>query len=154
MPPKQNLLQPSNQPSRAELLQRIKDKRATLREPKMQVSEKEYKKAMATLNTEFKKVNEDPRINKEMKTLYQQCITTYPNIKIPSPVELLNNAEAAAKNYEEYISTLLDTCKKQQITREKFIDDYLNGLYTQYYVTTLGIEIVPEKLRNLVKLNF
>ena len=148
MPPTQ---QPSNQPSRAELLQRLRNKRSDLRGPKTQVSEKEYKKAMSTLNSEFKKVNEDARITVQMKNLYQNCISTYSKITIPSPVELLNNVEIATKNYNDYISTLLATCKKNQVSKEKFVDDYLNSLYTQYYVTVLGLEVVPEKLREFIK---
>lgn len=147
MPPKKET------ENREELLQRLRDKRAGLREPKKQVSEKEYKKAMSTLNTELKKVNEDPRVTLNMKTLYQKAITTYDKIKIPSPIELLNNIDDAKRNYLNYINNLIEKCKKENISREQFVDNYLNSLYTQYYVEVLGLEVVPEKLRNLVKSN-
>lgn len=147
MPPKQPSV------SREELLNRLKEKRAGLRQPKIQVSEKDYKQAMSSLTNEMKKVNEDSRITLQMKDLYQKTIVAYDKIKIPSPVELLNNVDTATKQFEQHINGMLAKCKHDKVSKEKFVDEYLNSLYTQYYISVLGLNVVPEKLRNLIKTN-
>jgi hypothetical protein len=54
----------------------------------------------------------------------------------------------AASKLKEYYVSLIEKCKTENIPKECFIKDYLNSLYTEYHVCTLGRDVVPEKLRN------
>lgn len=107
---------------------------------------------IAMLGTELKKINEDPRITPKMKELYELALKTYDKTKVPSPLEMLNNVEIAREKFKLYVDALIKVCKKNNITREVFINDYLNGIYTDYFVTVLGIEIVPENIRSYIKI--
>lgn len=138
--------------TKEELRKRCREKRESLRMPRQQVSQKEHKKMIAMLGTELKKINEDPRITPKMKELYELALKTYDKTKVPSPLEMLNNVEIAREKFKLYVDALIKVCKKNNITREVFINDYLNGIYTDYFVTVLGIEIVPENIRSYIKI--
>jgi hypothetical protein len=139
-------------PSREELVKRLRAKRAELRgEGKVAVSQKEYNKMVSGLNHELKKLNTDPRITPRMKELYERAVKTYDKLQIPSPLELLSHVEKATKKFHEFMTNMIATCKKNNIPREEFIDEYLNSLFSQYYVEVLGDDIVPENLRSMFK---
>lgn len=160
----------SDKPSREELRLRLKQKISGFRNQrvpssqidesvppnltkKKQVNQKQYNKLINEAKKELEKMNNDPRITPVMEELYEMSVKTYSKFTIPKPVELLNNVELATSKFKDYIVNLIDTCKKNNISKEVFIKDYLNSLYTDYHVAVLGKEIVPEKLRPLLKTN-
>ena len=113
---------------------------------------KQKKKLMADAKKEIAKLKEDTRITPHIKELYSSVVKEFNKIKIPSPIELLNNPELAKQKFKEYLVDLIESCKKNNIQKEIFIELYLNSTYTKYHVELLGREVVPEKLRDL--LNF
>jgi hypothetical protein len=117
---------------------------------KQAVTEKEYKKMMSEARKELRNLQEDPRVTPRMMELYQKVSQEYTQVKIPSPIELLNNQDDAKEKLREYFASLIEKCKQLNVTKEKFISDYLNSSYTEYYVTVLGSEVIPETLRKNV----
>jgi len=154
--------------TKEELRQKLRDKingRKMQRMPSSQVDDaikkkpvtkKQYNKLVSESSKEIKelaKLNEDSRVSPLMMGFYDLAVKTYNEIKIPSPIELINNVEDAKKNFKEYLVGLIDACKKSNVPRETFVSQYLNSLYTEYHVAVLGVEVVPEKLRSELKLS-
>lgn len=111
------------------------------------VTEKEYKKIMQETRREMKKLQEDERVTPKMMVLYEMVKSEFTQVNIPTPVEMLNNPEETRQKLKEYFSTLIEQCKKNNVSRESFIENYLNSNYTKYHIEVLGIDIIPEKLR-------
>jgi hypothetical protein len=138
---------PEMSEARMKLREKLKGFKNHVPANKQMVTEKEYKKMMSEVRKELKNLQEDPRVTPRMMELYQKVSQEYTQVKIPSPVELLNNQEDAKEKLREYFASLIDKCKQMNITKEKFISDYLNSSYTEYYVNVLGSDVIPETLR-------
>jgi allophanate hydrolase subunit 1 len=115
---------------------------------KQKVTQKEYDKLINDAKNELTKLQQDERITPEIMLLYKKVNDQFKNIEIPSPLQLLNGPEIGKQKFIEYLSKLIEMCKENNITRERFVKDFLNSDYTNYHIAVLGIEIVPEKLRS------
>ena len=89
--------------NREELRRRLREKISNKRQPKQQVNQKTYNKMMEELATEMKKMNEDERITPKMLELYDKVSKKFDKIKVPSPLELLNNQELGKQKFKEYL---------------------------------------------------
>lgn len=98
--------------------------------------------------TEIQKLQNDDRVTLKMIELYKKTCDEYKKITIPTPLEMLNNSEETRLKLREYYIALIDSCKKNNISQEKFIYEYLNSIYTKYHIEVLGIECIPDKLRS------
>jgi hypothetical protein len=141
----------NRQLSKAELKMKLRNKIASFKnhQPanRQAISEKEYNKMMREAKLEMQKLQKDDRVKPRMIELYKKTCNEFKNVTIPTPIEMLNNPEDARIKLREYYTMLINSCRENNISREKFISDYLNSVYTQYHVEVLGIECVPEKLR-------
>jgi len=137
--------------SKAEIRMKLREKIKSFKnhQPanKQAINEKEYNKMMREAKLEMQKIQNDDRVTPRMIELYKKTCNEYKQVTIPTPIEMLNNVEEARLKLREYYSTLINSCKENNVSREKFISDYLNSTYTKYHIEVLGIECVPEKLR-------
>jgi len=143
----------TNKLTKEELRQRLRSKISTMRtcNNKVQVNQKQYNQIMKQMNEELVKMKEDERITEKMQQLYQEVKETYKSIKVPTPKELLENMDLAKEKFKEYLTSLIDDCKKNGITPDKF-KEHLNNKYTEYHIEVLGREIIPEKLLPLISI--
>jgi len=153
-----------NKLSKEDLRQKLRDKISGKRNQRMPTSiadetkkvpmtQKKYNKLVAEATKELATLKEDGRVSPLMTEFYNLTCKKYDKIKIPTPSELLDNPELAKTKFKEYLVDLIDTCKQKNIPREMFIKEYLNSLYTEYHVCILGIDVVPEKLRENLDLS-
>jgi hypothetical protein len=137
--------------TKAELKLKMKNKMASFKnhQPsnRQPISEKDYNKMMNEARHEIQNLQKDDRVTPRMIELYKKTCNEYKQVTIPSPLEMLNNQEEARSKLREYYGTLINNCKEMNISREKFVSDYLNSSYTKYHIEVLGIDCVPEKLR-------
>lgn len=137
--------------TRAEMKQKLRNKIASFKKHqpsnKQAITEKEYNKMMNEAKLEMQKLQQDERVTPKMMELYKKTCDEYKQVVIPTPVEMLNNQDEAILKLREYYSTLINSCKKNNVSRDKFISDYLNSTYTKYHVEVLGINCVPDKIR-------
>jgi len=133
------------------LKKKLRDKIKTKRESRPSMNQKEYNKMMNTLRKEMNETMKDERITEEMRMLYKKVRDEMVDIEIPTPEEIMKNSEIATEKFKEYLRGIVSYCKKNNITKEEFIEIYLNSNYVKYNVAVLGLEIIPEQLRGLVK---
>jgi len=155
----------SGKASKEELRQKLRDKingKRNQRLPtgvaddnkKVPMTQKKYNKLLAEATKELTQLKTDDRVTPAMNELYENTCKTFSDIKVPTPSELLNNPELAKSKFKEYLVGLIDMCKQNNVPRETFISKYLNSLYTEYHVVTLGIDVVPEKLQKDLDLSY
>lgn len=133
--------------TREELRQKLRNKIASKKQPKVQVNPNEYKQMMKQMKEELAKMNSDERISPKMMDMYNKVSMTFAEIKVPSPLELLNNQELGKHKFKEYLCNLIKSCAEKNISKDIFIKDYLNSDYTHYHIAVLGKDVIPEKLR-------
>lgn len=141
----------NRQLTKAEIRQKLRNKIASFKnhQPanRQAITEKEYNKMMQKAKLEMRNLQKDERVTPRMIELYKKTCNEYKQVTIPNPLEMLNNQEESRTKLREYYGTLINNCKEMNVSREKFISDYLNSTYTKYHVEVLGIDCVPEKLR-------
>lgn len=115
-------------------------------------SDESDKKQIESISSTLLNMNID-KITPKMNELYEKVCLDFKdsNISVPKPVELLNNPNMSKDKFKEYLENVIETCKRNAISRESFIKDYLNSSYTKYYIEVLGREIIPEKLSLLIE---
>ncbi len=132
---------------RAKLRQKLKNFKNHQPANRQPINEKEYNKMMREAKLKIQKLQNDERVTPKMIDLYKRTCNEFTGTTIPTPIEMLDNVDETRINLREYFQTLIENCKKNNVSREKFIADYLNSVYTKYHVEVLGIDVIPERLR-------
>jgi len=136
---------------------KVTDKEQVIDNTNMLKNMPKSKKDLDNLKKEMNKMLNNTntvKVTALMESYYDLTVKKYDKIKIPTPQELLMNVEVAKNNFKDYLNALIDNCKEKNISKEVFIKDYLNSLYTEYHVVVLTIDVVPEKLRSQLSLSF
>jgi hypothetical protein len=136
---------------------KVTDKEQVIDNTNMLKNMPKSKKDLDNLKKEMNKMLNNTntvKVTALMESYYDLTVKKYDKIMIPTPQELLMNVEVAKNNFKDYLNALIDNCKEKNISKEVFIKDYLNSLYTEYHVVVLTIDVVPEKLRSQLSLSF
>jgi hypothetical protein len=136
---------------------KVTDKEQVIDNTNMLKNMPKSKKDLDNLKKEMNKMLNNTntvKVTALMESYYDLTVKKYDKIKIPTPQELLMNVEVAKNNFKDYLNALIDNCKEKNISKEVFIKDYLNSLYTEYHVVVLTIDVVPEKLRSQLSLSY
>jgi len=136
---------------------KVTDKEQVIDNTNMLKNMPKSKKDLDNLKKEMNKMLNNTntvKVTDLMESYYDLTVKKYDKIKIPTPQELLMNVEVAKNNFKDYLNALIDNCKEKNISKEVFIKDYLNSLYTEYHVVVLTIDVVPEKLRSQLSLSY
>jgi hypothetical protein len=114
-------------------------------------SESTIKTQFESLNSSLLNMNLD-KVTKRMSELYETVCLDFKesNITIPKPIELLNNPNLSKEKFKEYLENIIEVCKTNNVSKESFVNDYLNSSYTKYHIEVLGRQIIPEKLSSLI----
>ena len=139
----------TNKLTREELRQKLKNKiKNTRTSNKIAVLPKQYNNIINELNKEVTNINNKLKVTDSMTTLYEEVKLLYGN-NIPNPKELLSNSELAIKEFNLYLQKLITKCKENNTDIFTF-RKYLNSKYTEYYIEVLGINIIPNNLKDFI----
>ena len=125
--------------SREELKQKlrnkIKDKKNNTNLNNIQQLQKEAKQEM-----------QDSGISMQLLNKYRTAITTFKNVKIATPFEVLANKDTYLKEYSNYVLIAIKEAKENKYNIET-IKRMLTNSYTDYMTSMLNLPLLPSWLK-------